>query len=101
MLVAAPPILQSHWKLVPFIGKQGYQMNRRNRIFQDQVVVITGASSGIGRTTAICLGRHNALVVLVSRNMEKLASVRDLILENGGQAIAIQADVSHPDARSC
>jgi 3-dehydrosphinganine reductase len=68
-----------------------------NRIFQDQVVVITGASSGIGRETALLIARFNARVVLVSRNMEKLAAVREEIVVKGGQALAIQADVSIPE----
>lgn len=61
--------------------------------FQDQVVVITGASSGIGRASAFLFAGLNARVVLASRNMEKLSSLRDEIQAKSGQALSIEADV--------
>lgn len=40
--------------------------------FQDKVIIITGASSGIGRAAALLFARHNAKVVLASRNEHEL-----------------------------
>jgi len=44
--------------------------------FQDKVVLITGASSGIGRATALILAQLNGKVVLASRIEEKLKALR-------------------------
>lgn len=64
-------------------------------VFQDQVVIITGASSGIGRASARLFADLHARVVLASRNMEKLTSLRDEIQAHAGLALAIEADVSN------
>jgi NADP-dependent 3-hydroxy acid dehydrogenase YdfG len=61
---------------------------------QDQVIIITGASSGIGRATALCLAQFKARVVLAARNAENLAALQQEILQQGGQALAIQTDVT-------
>jgi uncharacterized protein len=60
--------------------------------FQDKVVIITGASSGIGRAAALLFAGLHARVVLASRNMEKLELLRDEIRSRDGLAIAIEAD---------
>lgn len=57
-----------------------------------QVVVITGASSGIGLTTAKSAAAQGAKVVLASRNAEALGRVVAEITDLGGQAIAMPAD---------
>jgi NAD(P)-dependent dehydrogenase (short-subunit alcohol dehydrogenase family) len=44
---------------------------RDQHFFQDKVVLITGASSGIGRATALIFAQLNAKVILASRNEEK------------------------------
>jgi NAD(P)-dependent dehydrogenase (short-subunit alcohol dehydrogenase family) len=62
-----------------------------------KVVVITGASSGIGRETAIKVGEAGAKVVLVARTREKLEEVADVIRERGGEAYAHPADLSDMD----
>lgn len=62
--------------------------------FQDQVIIITGASSGIGRASALLFADLHARVVLTSRNIEKLALLRDEIQANAGLAMAIEADIS-------
>ncbi|WP_244472320.1 SDR family oxidoreductase [Methylobacterium sp. Leaf108] len=59
----------------------------------DQVIVITGASSGIGLVTARLAAARGARVVLVARNAETLDILRNEILDAGGQAIAVPADV--------
>jgi len=62
--------------------------------FQNKVILITGASGGIGRATAIIFAKLNAKVILASRNEEKLESLRQEIESNGGQALIIKTDVS-------
>jgi len=60
-----------------------------------KVAVITGASSGIGRETAIYLAVHGGYTsVLVSRNEENLVKTKETIEGEGGQALVFPADVS-------
>jgi short-subunit dehydrogenase len=59
----------------------------------EQVVVITGASSGIGRETALLLGRRGACVVAAARNEEALHTLTAEIQGSGGQAEAVVTDV--------
>jgi short-subunit dehydrogenase len=60
----------------------------------EQVVVITGASSGIGRETALLFGHRGASVVAAARNEEALRSLVAEIERSGGQAAAIVTDVA-------
>lgn len=59
-----------------------------------QVIVITGASSGIGLATAQMAANKGARLVLTARNEEVLADVTDRINASGGQAIYVVADVA-------
>ncbi len=59
-----------------------------------QVVVIVGASSGIGRETALRFARIGAKVVVAARSQPGLATLVEEIKQSGGDAIAIVADVS-------
>jgi NAD(P)-dependent dehydrogenase (short-subunit alcohol dehydrogenase family) len=61
---------------------------------EDQVVVITGASSGIGRACALAFGRRGAAVVLAARNVEALDVVARQIEAGGGQAHVVPTDVA-------
>jgi len=63
-------------------------------IFKDKVVVITGASSGIGRELAYQLAEKGAWLSLAARNEERLAKVAGECQARGGKAIAIVTDVS-------
>jgi acetoacetyl-CoA reductase len=65
---------------------------------QEAVVVVTGASRGLGRAIAEEVGRGGAKVVVnYSRSKEPAEELVSQISENGGEAIAIQADVSDPE----
>ena len=59
------------------------------------VVVITGASSGIGRETARAYAKNGARLVLASRSEGALADVAEECRALGGQALVVPADVSH------
>jgi short-subunit dehydrogenase len=60
----------------------------------DQIVVITGASSGIGREAALEFGRHGSTVVVAARNREALEEVAREVERVGGRARAIPTDVA-------
>jgi acetoacetyl-CoA reductase len=65
---------------------------------QEAVVVVTGASRGLGRAIAEELGRNGTKVVVnYSRSKEPAEELVQEISENGGEAIAVQADVSDPE----
>jgi short-subunit dehydrogenase len=56
--------------------------------FKDKVVIITGASSGIGRGMAYQLAKHGAWLVLAARNPERLDAAKIECQKRGGAAIA-------------
>jgi short-subunit dehydrogenase len=62
-----------------------------------EVVVITGASAGVGRATAREFGKHGARVALLARNEEGLEGARKEIEAASGKALPIPTDVSDPD----
>lgn len=66
------------------------------KAIRDQVIVITGASSGIGLTTARRAASQGACVVLAARNERDLRRAVDDIRRAGGRAIYCVADVSNP-----
>lgn len=62
-----------------------------------QVVVLMGASSGMGRLAAHHFARRGAKVVVSARSEPGLSSLADEIRRDGGEATAIPADVAHFD----
>ncbi|WP_125767109.1 SDR family oxidoreductase [Lapidilactobacillus wuchangensis] len=64
---------------------------------KNKVVVITGASSGIGEATAKMLAKNGADVVLGARRESRLQEICQSISENGGQAIYRVTDVTDPE----
>jgi NAD(P)-dependent dehydrogenase (short-subunit alcohol dehydrogenase family) len=67
------------------------------RPLSEQVVLVTGASSGVGRAVARELGRREATVVLTARTREALDAARDEVERAGGRAIAIVGDAADPE----
>jgi len=61
----------------------------------DKVVIITGASSGLGEATARLLASKGARLVLAARRLERLEKLVTEITQAGGQAIAVKTDVSN------
>ena len=62
------------------------------------VAIVTGASQGIGRSTAIRLARDFSAIVLVARNRDALVEVADLVREAGGEPLSIALDLSRVES---
>ena len=61
---------------------------------QGKVVIVTGASRGIGRAIAECYGAHGMKVACAARSVDQGQAVSDGICAKGGEAIFIQTDCS-------
>src|SRR3984893_1747402 len=61
---------------------------------KDKVALVTGASQGMGRATALALAEAGAKVAVAARNTEKLASLAAEISAAGGEALAVPMDVA-------
>jgi NAD(P)-dependent dehydrogenase (short-subunit alcohol dehydrogenase family) len=59
-----------------------------------EIILITGASQGLGRQFARVLSTHGAAVALAARQTAKLKSLENEIRERGGRAVAVQMDVT-------
>lgn len=67
--------------------------------FENKVILITGATSGIGRATAKAFSRHGATTLLVGRNEERAKQIAEEInSETSGRAVACICDVSRYDS---
>jgi NAD(P)-dependent dehydrogenase (short-subunit alcohol dehydrogenase family) len=63
-----------------------------------EVVVITGASAGVGRATAREFGRHGASIGLIARGIDGLKAAQKEVEELGGKALVIPVDVGNADS---
>jgi short-subunit dehydrogenase len=61
------------------------------------VILVTGASSGIGAATARLFGQEGYRVVLAARRMDRMQSIVDELQSSGGQALAVAADLTRLD----
>jgi short-subunit dehydrogenase len=68
--------------------------------WKEKVVLLTGASSGIGRALAIELGRRGARVGLTARRADELLKTEEEVVRAGGHALALAADVRNPEDMS-
>ena len=62
--------------------------------FEKKVVLITGASSGIGKETAFCFSDEKAKLMLVARDKTRLEDVAEQIKDNGGEAEIFPGDIT-------
>lgn len=63
----------------------------------NKVALITGGTSGIGQATAILIANEGAKIAITGRDEKRGHAVTEQILENGGHAMFIRADVRKPD----
>ena len=75
-------------------GRYGRDMSNAEKPFQNDLVVVTGAGSGIGRATALGFAANGARVVAADLNLAAVTSVSELIRRRGGEAHARQVDVA-------
>jgi NAD(P)-dependent dehydrogenase (short-subunit alcohol dehydrogenase family) len=67
------------------------------KVVRGRVVMVTGASSGIGRSAALKIADAGGIVLLVARTPEKLEATKEQIEAGGGVAYIHRADLSDPD----
>jgi len=65
-----------------------------DRQFSGRVALVTGGGSGIGRATAIELGRQGAKVAVLSRRQDRIDETCEEVVAAGGEALGISADVT-------
>jgi short-subunit dehydrogenase len=65
-----------------------------NKLFKDKVVIVTGASSGIGEAIAREFALNGSKVVLAARTESKLSAITKDIINSGGKAFFVKTDVS-------
>ncbi|HVS44230.1 MAG TPA: SDR family oxidoreductase [Candidatus Dormibacteraeota bacterium] len=100
--IACPPLHSYAWRIWDYWERQldpelPTERNLR-RVLDGKVVVITGASSGIGRAVALRVAAAGATTVLVSRGREKLDAVSAEIEAAGGRAAVYPTDLSDVEA---
>jgi thioester reductase-like protein len=99
--IAVPPLSSYAGRLWDYwernLDPDLFRERSLTRSVKDKRVVVTGASSGIGRELALKLGEAGAHVILVSRTREKLEEVGTEIEAGGGSAHAHPADLSDLD----
>ncbi|VWX53136.1 SDR family oxidoreductase [Novosphingobium sp. 9U] len=72
-----------------------------SKLLEGKVALVTGASSGIGEATALCLAEAGATVAMSARRAERLAGLVEQIEALGGKALAIPGDMAvEADARN-
>ena len=68
------------------------------QLLKNKVAIVTGASSGIGKETALLFAQEGAAVTVTGRNEKVLNEVCDIITKDGGEALAVPADLTKYDS---
>ena len=69
-----------------------------NKLFKDKIVVVTGSSAGIGRAIAYAFAKEGALLGLISRNQQRLATLQKELDNEGIRSLVLPLDVADADA---
>ncbi len=91
-----PEILKKYKLKLPKI-KKGEKLIKGTDKFKNKIIIITGASSGIGEACAFEFARQGAKVVLAARTESNLKKVETEIIKLGGEAYSIKTDVRKID----
>lgn len=75
-------------------GKQLQEATMSEKVFKNNVVIITGASSGIGRELARQLAEQGAWLALGARDVDRLEATAAACRQRGGRALVVQTDIS-------
>jgi short-subunit dehydrogenase len=89
-------LLKKYNILIPKIKRRETIIKNKHKFF-NKVVIITGASSGIGEACAFEFTDKGAKVVLAARRIDELKKVEEKIKKQGGEAISIKTDVKNID----
>ncbi|HEX7022860.1 MAG TPA: SDR family oxidoreductase [Trueperaceae bacterium] len=73
-------------------------MNNKTAQSRPKVVVVTGASAGVGRATVRAFASEGAKVGMLARNRDRLEAAAREVQERGGQALPLPTDVADPEA---
>ena len=90
------PALWSYWE--DHLDEDTARNNKLRKALGGKKVVITGASSGIGRSTALKVAQAGGIPILVARGKDKLEETRDDIERTGGTAFVYACDLSDLEA---
>ena len=78
----------------PYLPPGSLGGRKRDEYWKDRIALVTGASSGIGATTARLLAGKGLRVALVARRAERLEQVAKMIREAGGEAMVLNCDLA-------
>lgn len=67
-------------------------------LLRDKVAIVTGATAGLGKATAIAMAREGAAVMLAGRNVAEGEAVREEIRRAGGRAVFEVVEIAEPEA---
>jgi NAD(P)-dependent dehydrogenase (short-subunit alcohol dehydrogenase family) len=94
-------VTSHHWVIDDRVNL-GYRRRRVMHRFADRVVVITGATSGIGRAAAVAFAQEGAKVVIAGRHVERGEEVVTSIRGSGGEGRFVWTDMRDPESiHSC
>ncbi len=94
------PRMKSFPRNIPGALRQkllGLGLTDFSKSLKDRVIVVTGASAGVGRAAARAFGRKRARIALLARGTEGLEAARREVEELGGQALICQTDMAVPE----
>jgi NAD(P)-dependent dehydrogenase (short-subunit alcohol dehydrogenase family) len=99
--IAVPPLSSYATKIWDYwernLDPDLFRDRSLSTVVKDKIIVVTGASSGIGREVALKIGEAGGTVLLVARTREKLEELRNEVEEAGGVAHVHPADLSDMD----
>ncbi len=86
-------MLTPHWHILEGAGGMS-EAAERHRALEGKAALVTGASSGLGRATAVALARAGADVALVARSAEELEETGEEVSRTGRRALTLPADLA-------